>query len=202
MRVSTVTVILFTSLLPGICSAIETPDIDAVREPTGIAQGQIEAPEDAAPIPAEGGLFSRETLDKGLDYLVYGLDFVGNIDGYLTRGLSSLIGRSSKPKPCINFGGVLGKQGEITYRYQTSGRHCYTAHEQETIRAAIIDSIKRDEIPATGTQCLDLTKGGGWDGYLLIGLTDGFDHDIYCGPEFDFTPLWSSDDKEEDKEEL
>ncbi|KAH7127916.1 hypothetical protein B0J13DRAFT_564725 [Dactylonectria estremocensis] len=204
MRVSTVTVILFTSLLPGICSAIETPNVYAVQEPIDDVQDNVETsvepPKDADPIPTDGGFFTRETLDKGLDYLADGLAFIGDFDGYLTRALGSLIGKTSKTKPCINFGGVLGKQGEITYRYQTDGAHCYSANEQKTIREAIIESIKRDEIPATGTQCLDLTKGGDWDGYLLIGRTDGFDHDIYCGPEFDFTPLHFSND--DNKEEL
>jgi hypothetical protein len=33
------------------------------------------------------------------------------------------------------------------------------------------------------TECLDLTQGGSWDGYLLIGPASHFDENMYCGPK-------------------
>lgn len=36
------------------------------------------------------------------------------------------------------------------------------------------------------TECLDLTHGGTWDGYLLIGPASHFDSNMYCGPKLPF----------------
>lgn len=69
---------------------------------------------------------------------------------------------------------------------QSTGRHCDTTAEQETIAGAIEHHIKNNGHKICGTQCLELTHGGTWHGYLLIGPASNFDHKAYCGPKVSF----------------
>ncbi|KAF4418917.1 hypothetical protein FACUT_11638 [Fusarium acutatum] len=93
-------------------------------------------------------------------------------------------------KTCTTFTGCAGPGGNLFYRYletsQSNGRHCDTTAEQETIAGAIERHIKRHGHKICGTECLNLTHGGTWYGYLLIGPADKFDHSAECGPEISF----------------
>ncbi|KAF4969029.1 hypothetical protein FSARC_3683 [Fusarium sarcochroum] len=73
---------------------------------------------------------------------------------------------TAKIERCGYFSGNAGPNDEIHYEYHAAGKHCDTTAEKATI-----------------TECLDLTYGGPWNGYLLIGPSEGFDYKAYCGPK-------------------
>ncbi|KAF5724847.1 hypothetical protein FMUND_403 [Fusarium mundagurra] len=104
--------------------------------------------------------------------------------------ISSAIKHASNVQTCTTFTGRAGPGGNLFYRYhetcQSNGRHCDTTAEQETIAGAIERHIKRHGHKICGTECLNLTHGGTWNGYLLIGPADKFDHNVECGPEISF----------------
>ncbi|KAF5685607.1 hypothetical protein FCIRC_3393 [Fusarium circinatum] len=105
-------------------------------------------------------------------------------DGILQ--ISSAIKHASNVQTCTTFTGRAGPGGNLFYRYHSNGRHCDTTAEQETIAGAIKRHIKRHGHKICGTECLNLTHGGTWDGYLLIGPADKFDDSAECGPEISF----------------
>ncbi|KAM5358110.1 hypothetical protein ACJZ2D_015577 [Fusarium nematophilum] len=96
------------------------------------------------------------------------------------------ISAASSDKSCGTFSGKAGPSGEVSYRYTPVGRDCDTAAEHTTIAAAIEHNIKVHGSQPCRTECMDLTHGGSWNGYLLIGPTDGFDSSMYCGPQLEF----------------
>ncbi|KAK2674377.1 hypothetical protein RAB80_009361 [Fusarium oxysporum f. sp. vasinfectum] len=105
-------------------------------------------------------------------------------DGILQ--ISAAIKHASNVKTCSTFIGHAGPNSNLFYRYRSTGRHCDTTAEQETIAGAIEHHIKNHGHKLCGTQCLELTHGGTWHGYLLIGPASNFDHKAYCGPEVSF----------------
>ncbi|KAF9774441.1 hypothetical protein IL306_007518 [Fusarium sp. DS 682] len=68
----------------------------------------------------------------------------------------------------------------------STGRHCNTTAEQETIAGAIKWHVKNHGSKIDGTQCLKLTHGGTWSGYLAMGPACNFDRSAYCGPGVSF----------------
>ncbi|KAG5771170.1 hypothetical protein H9Q72_002163 [Fusarium xylarioides] len=105
-------------------------------------------------------------------------------DGILQ--ISAAIKHASNVKTCSTFTGHAGPNGNVFYRYRSTGRHCDTTAEQETIAGAIEHHINNHGHKICGTQCLELTHGGTWHGYLLIGPASNFDHKAYCGPKVSF----------------
>ncbi|KAI1071037.1 hypothetical protein LB507_011493 [Fusarium sp. FIESC RH6] len=99
---------------------------------------------------------------------------------------SSVVKHASNVQTCSTFTGYAGPDREIFYRYRSTGRHCDTTAEQETIAGAIEHHIKKHGSKLCGTECLDLSHGGTWNGYLAIGPAKSFDHKAYCGPELNF----------------
>ncbi|CAG7562050.1 unnamed protein product [Fusarium equiseti] len=67
-----------------------------------------------------------------------------------------------------------------------AGGDCDTIAEEKTIAGALEDHLKQYGDPLCETRCLNLTHGGTWNGYLLIGPADDFDSSAYCGPKLDF----------------
>ncbi|KAJ0141878.1 Uncharacterized protein HZ326_15280 [Fusarium oxysporum f. sp. albedinis] len=104
----------------------------------------------------------------------------------LTWRSGAAIKHASNVKTCSTFTGHAGPNSNLFYRYRSTGRHCDTTAEQETIAGAIEHHIKNHGHKICGTQCLELTHGGTWHGYLLIGPASNFDHKAYCGPEVSF----------------
>ncbi|KAM5522391.1 hypothetical protein FOXYSP1_16282 [Fusarium oxysporum f. sp. phaseoli] len=96
------------------------------------------------------------------------------------------IKHASNVKTCSTLTGHAGPNSNLFYRYRSTGRHCDTTAEQETIAGAIEHHIKNHGHKICGTQCLELIHGGTWHGYLLIGPASKFDHKAYCGPEVSF----------------
>ncbi|KAK7418762.1 hypothetical protein QQX98_003780 [Neonectria punicea] len=106
---------------------------------------------------------------------------------------------TSRQKECGVFYARAGDEGEVTYKYQAN-RHCDTAAEQGSIARAVLHQIKDKGCKITRTECLDLSQGHVWDGFLLIGPTDGFEHDMYCGPVFAFDLLWDNSANKDESE--
>lgn len=61
-------------------------------------------------------------------------------------------------------------------------KSCDTFAVQATISRAIEHRVRESGLPLA-TECLDLTKGNTWNGFLLIGPSNDFDANMYCGPE-------------------
>ncbi|SPJ73847.1 uncharacterized protein FTOL_03577 [Fusarium torulosum] len=108
-------------------------------------------------------------LAAGLACVVIG----GAIKGAVLQ-ISSVIKHASNMKTCTTFTGRAGPDGELFYRYS------------ETIAGALEHHFKKDNSKMCGTQCLDLTHGGTWNGYLAIGPAKSFNHKLRCGPELNF----------------
>jgi len=86
-----------------------------------------------------------------------------------------------------NCGSYTGSVNDISYKYYAAGQNCDTTAEQATIAGAIEHHLKTvDGSQLCDTVCLDLTHGGTWDGYLLMGPRDSFASDAYCGPSLAF----------------
>ncbi|GKU08152.1 hypothetical protein FLAG1_09971 [Fusarium langsethiae] len=98
----------------------------------------------------------------------------------------AVVKHASNVKTCSTFTGYAGPNREIFYRYRSTGRYCDTTAEQETIAGAIEHHIKKHGSKVCGTECLDLSHGGTWNGYLAIGPAKSFDHKAYCEPELSF----------------
>ncbi|CZT20862.1 uncharacterized protein RCC_06722 [Ramularia collo-cygni] len=80
-----------------------------------------------------------------------------------------------------------GAYNDVAYRYTATGTHCDTTAEQATIGGAIEHHIKEiDGGKVCGMECLNLSHGGTWSGYLLIGPRSSFDNSVYCGPTLSF----------------
>ncbi|KAJ3547871.1 hypothetical protein NM208_g1289 [Fusarium decemcellulare] len=88
----------------------------------------------------------------------------------------------SKKKPCGTFSGYAGSNNEIRYTFRSNLRDCDTSFEQDNIARALKHQIVDRGNKICETQCLDLTGKSEWDGYLLIGPTEGFDEQMYCSP--------------------
>jgi hypothetical protein len=62
------------------------------------------------------------------------------------------------------------------------------------IVAAIDHHIKKHKCKLHETECLDLTET--FNGFLLIGPTNKFDVELYCGPTLSFKTIRDDEDKE------
>ncbi|QPC77963.1 hypothetical protein HYE68_008715 [Fusarium pseudograminearum] len=101
--------------------------------------------------------------------------------------LGNAIKTLSKSNSCETVSGTAGN-GKVKYRYYATGRHCDTTAEASTIAGAIEHHLKHvSGGKLCRTECLDLTHGGTWNGYLLIGPASKFESDMYCGPKLPFT---------------
>jgi hypothetical protein len=80
-----------------------------------------------------------------------------------------------------------GRISGVTYYYHAEGGDCSTTAQEVTIAGAIEHHIKNiNGGKLCQTECLNLSHGGTWNGYLLIGPTNGFDSSKYCGPKLGF----------------
>jgi hypothetical protein len=103
---------------------------------------------------------------------------------HLSTTIAKNIKDLSDQRSCGTF---TASMGGVTYRYHANGKNCDTTAEEATIAGAIEHHIKNvNGGKLCATECLDLTHGGTWDGFLLIGPRDGFDSSKYCGPKLSF----------------
>ncbi|KAK4611667.1 hypothetical protein CLAFUW4_13366 [Fulvia fulva] len=83
---------------------------------------------------------------------------------------------------------TTGSHAGISWKYQANGgSHCDTTAQEKTIRHAIQHHLEdMDAKVLCAQECMKMDHGGKWKGWLLIGPSDGFNEDVYCGPELDF----------------
>ncbi|KAI0840133.1 hypothetical protein F5Y06DRAFT_294803 [Hypoxylon sp. FL0890] len=76
----------------------------------------------------------------------------------------------------------------VTFTFRAEGRHCDTTAEQKTIQGAIQKFIDGIHNTLCGVDCIKLTHGGTWTGYVTI-AADGIDPShYYCGK----SDVWST----------
>ena len=107
--------------------------------------------------------------------------------------LANVIKDLSHERSCGTFTDTIGP---IKFKYRANGKHCDTTAEEGTIAGAIENHIERRGGQVCGMECLDLTHGGTWDGFLLVGPTGNFDSSMYCGPSLDFDQCTSGGKKD------
>ncbi|OJJ64727.1 hypothetical protein ASPSYDRAFT_26707 [Aspergillus sydowii CBS 593.65] len=85
----------------------------------------------------------------------------------IARTLGTMIKEKSNDHDCSSFTATLDK---FEFEYYATGRNCDTTAEQGTIAGAIyhfIHSVLDDNI--CNAQCMKLTHGGTWTGWLSLG---------------------------------
>jgi hypothetical protein len=89
--------------------------------------------------------------------------------------------------------GYAGPDQEIRYRFQAM-RSDRCIPDQSMIVGAIEHHTKTHGCKLHQTECLDLTET--FNGFLLIGPTNKFDTELYCGPTFSFNIMHDDEHKE------
>ncbi|TEY44878.1 hypothetical protein BOTCAL_0342g00020 [Botryotinia calthae] len=109
---------------------------------------------------------------------------VANILINWTASVAASIKSLSNQGSCsTSYGSLDG----ISWVYYATGRNCDTTAEAATIQGAIKNHLETtDGNKLCGTECLDLTHSGTWNGYLLVGPTSNFNSGAYCGPSLSF----------------
>ncbi|KAF4454404.1 hypothetical protein F53441_3030 [Fusarium austroafricanum] len=96
-----------------------------------------------------------------------------------------------------------GPKGEIYWEYMADFGNCYSIADRFNILGAINKGIDTNGATICTTQCLNLTGIGFWDGYLLIGPTEGFEK-TFCGADLDvklISVAWPVDGLEREEKE-
>ncbi|KAF7883423.1 uncharacterized protein EAF02_005343 [Botrytis sinoallii] len=87
---------------------------------------------------------------------------------------------------------ISGSFEGISWVYYATGRNCDTTAEASTIQGALKHHLETvDGSQVCGTECLDLTHSGTWNGYLLFGPTSNFNSAAYCGPTLPYSKCTS-----------
>ncbi|KAF7887508.1 hypothetical protein EAF00_009802 [Botryotinia globosa] len=91
-----------------------------------------------------------------------------------------------------NCAATSGSFNGISWVYYAAGRNCDTTAEASTIQGALKNHLETvDGSQLCGTECLDLTHSGTWNGYLLFGPTSNFNSAAYCGPTLSYSKCTS-----------
>ncbi|KAH8424308.1 uncharacterized protein LDX57_002060 [Aspergillus melleus] len=86
-----------------------------------------------------------------------------------------------------NCGVIDGTYRDIRYEFYATGRHCDTTSQQKTIAGAINKYIhKVDNGRLCHTECLRITHGGTYAGWLKVGPKNSFKANAYCGVHLNF----------------
>ena len=107
--------------------------------------------------------------------------------------MANVIKDLSNQRSCGTF---TSQVGNVKFRYHANGKNCDTTAEQATIAGAIENHLKKNGGRLCATECLDLTHGGTWDGFLLIGPSNSFEANRYCGPTLNFGQCTSGGKKD------
>lgn len=179
--------LLGTSLLLSTCSAA-----NIISPPDRWIRYDLEVPADMTPDVSiaevngtETALVKRKQV-KVCQALGRAASCIGMESGVhrICDSIATRIKDLSNAHDCVT---VTGSISGVSYRYYANGANCDTTAERSTIAGAIEHHIKHvNGAKLCQTECLDLTHGGTWNGYLLIGPTNGFDSSKYCGPNLGF----------------
>lgn len=97
---------------------------------------------------------------------------LGSLLVSLSIGVANLVYTKSQSKSCTDTGVQEWSQDGDTvyYRYHATGRNCDTTAELSTIAGSIEKWFKKENSgKVCGFQCLSLTHGGTWTGYVSVG---------------------------------
>ncbi|GIC94645.1 uncharacterized protein Aud_001974 [Aspergillus udagawae] len=84
-------------------------------------------------------------------------------------------------------GVIDGTYRDIRYVFYASGRNCDTTSQQDTIAAAINKYMQKvDNGNLCHTECLRITHGGTYSGWLKVGPKNSFKENAYCGTHLNF----------------
>lgn len=82
---------------------------------------------------------------------------------------------------CGEVGGVIAG-GHMRYKYKGSGKNCASTAGEFTIRGSLDKAFRQFIISQSWkVYCLELTHGGDWHGYLLIGPNVNWPAGLSCG---------------------
>ncbi|OTA61212.1 hypothetical protein K449DRAFT_434971 [Hypoxylon sp. EC38] len=102
--------------------------------------------------------------------------------------IAGLVKGSSNANDCQSH--VASLDG-VTFRFRAEGRNCDTTAEQKTIQGAIQNFIEGIHETLCGVDCIKLTHGGTWEGYVTI-AAEGFDPTQFeCGKSDQWTSCGS-----------
>ncbi|KAK1148716.1 hypothetical protein N8T08_008601 [Aspergillus melleus] len=139
--------------------------------------------------------------ENGIEYPEYAqsllMDPTGNITeaDLETRRPADLCGRLGEVNgtdnqdlsDSHNCGVIDGTYRDIRYEFYATGRHCDTTSQQKTIAGAINKYIhKVDKGRICHTECLRITHGGTYAGWLKVGPKNSFKANAYCGVHLNF----------------
>lgn len=94
---------------------------------------------------------------------------IGSAVSGVAIAIAALIKTDSNNNDCSVH---KGSYDNINYQVSATGNNCDTTAQQSTISGAINNFISTvDTNNICGVQCLQLTHGGTWSGYVLIGAS-------------------------------
>ncbi|KAL2062387.1 hypothetical protein VTL71DRAFT_6653 [Oculimacula yallundae] len=160
-----------------------TPDRWAKYDLTQVEEGGNHTDVEASVVPRKSMKDVRVcervlTAAAACVVLINGLSAIAGALGGLIRGLADQ----------HSCGKSYGSLDGISWVYYASGSNCDTTAESLTIAGAIKQHLSTvDHSTLCTTDCLDLTHSGTWNGWLLVGPTNNFNTDLYCGPSLSFS---------------
>ncbi|KAH6887094.1 hypothetical protein B0T10DRAFT_490696 [Thelonectria olida] len=171
------------SLVPSLCSGAAMPVTE--REPLPLLMPAAFASYELENY--EGSLEKRRDVNicdvvSALGACVTILAEIKNV----VLEISAAIKSNSDQKKCSTITGYAGPKGDVKYKYRSEGRNCDTTAQQDTIAGAIEHHLKNRGTKLCRTECLQLTHGGTWHGYLLLGPAKDFNSNMYCGAHLSY----------------
>ncbi|CCF58605.1 hypothetical protein KAFR_0F00115 [Kazachstania africana CBS 2517] len=77
---------------------------------------------------------------------------------------------------------MIGTSGEMKYAYSTTSKNCDTTAEKDTIQGALDKAFEKYIVNnLNAVWCMELSHGGSWKGYALVGHGESWPSYIWCG---------------------
>lgn len=94
---------------------------------------------------------------------------VASIGSSMALGIANLVYTKSQSRTC-----TPQEFDNVNYQYAVRAKgNCYTTAQRETIEGAIDHYIDENfDTRMCGVQCMKLTHGGNWQGYVVFGKPD------------------------------
>ncbi|CAM9022546.1 unnamed protein product [Wickerhamomyces anomalus] len=146
----------------------------SVNETTGLDYGEIRHDGSSLPKREDAHVCLAK---KNLKDCVSG----GNDIRSVGDGIATVI--SSRDGICGNTGiqSVPGVTGDIYMKYQSTGKGCHTTAKPRTISGAIKKWIStQSEGQVCKSQCIKITHGGYWTGYVAFGNNKDAVKNVKC----------------------
>lgn len=131
-------------------------------------------------------LAKRKDITACEDRLWRGATLFGSAAGAAAAWFAGLKGIAYMVKDLSNqhnCGVAHASLSGIKYVYSASGRNCDTTAEVGTVIGGL-DKLYRNAIAndPNSVYCIEISHGGTWNGYLLVGPDENWSGSIWCGP--------------------